>query len=63
MKNGEKYSVVYPANDTFKLDLLESGVEIQVSKQTYIESIQGIIMTLPIFLLVFFIVYYFSRHL
>lgn len=63
MKNGEKYSVVYPANDTFKLDLLESGVEIQVSKQTYIESIQGIIMTLPIFLLVFFIVYYFSKTL
>ena len=63
MKSGEEYLVVYPANDTFKLDLLKSGVDIQVSKQTYMESIQGVLMTLPTFMIIFFIAFYLSKTL
>ena len=63
MKNGEEYAVVYPGNDTFKVDLLESGVEIQVARTTYSESLGNILKTIPMFVLVFFIVFYLSKTL
>lgn len=61
LKNGEKYSVINPNHDTFKLELLEKGVNIQTSKQTAPEAIRNILGTLPLLILAAFLIFYLSK--
>ena len=51
LENGETYNVINPKSEDFKKELLEKGVEITVSKQSFVDALTGVLVTLPTLIL------------
>lgn len=55
LNNGESYTVTNPDYDEFKKELLESGVELSISRLSLAEAILSSAMSLPLTLLMFLV--------
>ena len=57
-ESGESYNVINPDYEDFKKELLEAGIELNVSKRTAEEAIMSVISAMPMLILCFIIVYF-----
>lgn len=58
LNNGMQYSVINPKSENYKEKLLERGVSLNVSKQTFTDALSAVLYTLPTLILTFVLVLY-----
>lgn len=63
LQNGEVYNVTSPDYEDFRKELLEAGVDIQVSKRAIDEAILSSLGTLPMLIVMILLVYYVMKML
>lgn len=63
LENGEIYNVTNPNYEDFRKELLEAGVDIQVSKRALDEAILSSLGTLPMLVVMILLVYYVMKML
>lgn len=63
LEDGGQYTVVNPGNDEFIKDLLEAGVNVRIQRSTLFESISDVILSIPMMILLFVILYYLIKTL
>ena len=56
--DGEKLSVPNPRHDTYRKDIMDLGIEVNIAQQTVSDAIQSMLVQLPIYAFMAVFIYY-----